>query len=339
VVSSRQGKIGAAVLIAVTAAFLLTAGLIAVGDNAAPAAPAAAAPKAEYVGSEVCLGCHAEQGGRFADTTMGRVLLKAPRTEMEKRGCEACHGPSSGHLADPTDRKAHIIFGPKSLTPVKDQNQACIQCHDKGNHLWWKGSTHEARGLACNRCHKIHSGGEKTTFNAPPVKPPARPRAGSPPKPGPQPAPTAFTEQQLCAQCHPMRKAQSLRSSHMPVREGKMTCSDCHNPHGSTGPSLLTSNSIDENCYRCHAEKRGPFLWEHPPAKESCDNCHEPHGSMHARLLKLKAERLCQRCHVATRHPGTPHAATTRYVFNHTCLNCHSQIHGSNHPSGEFFLR
>jgi DmsE family decaheme c-type cytochrome len=143
----------------------------------------------------------------------------------------------------------------------------------------------------------------------------------------------------MCAKCHPGRKAETLRPSHMPLAEGKMTCSDCHNPHGSNGPSMLSSKSINENCYRCHAEKRGPFLWEHPPVTEDCTNCHAPHGSVNPNLLKVRSERLCQRCHISTRHPSQPEGAKTRFVFGHDCLNCHSQIHGSNHPSGEFFLR
>ena len=52
-------------------------------------------------------------------------------------------------------------------------------------------------------------------------------------------------------------------SSHMPIREGKITCSDCHNPHGSVTEKLIRQASVNEVCYTCHAEKRGPFLWEH----------------------------------------------------------------------------
>jgi DmsE family decaheme c-type cytochrome len=142
------------------------------------------------------------------------------------------------------------------------------------------------------------------------------------------------TEIETCGQCHLQRRAQLMRSSHMPLREGKMTCTSCHNPHGTVAEKLLKANSINDNCYTCHAEKRGPFLWEHPPVTESCSNCHEPHGSNHEKLLKVSKPRLCQQCHVETRHPTRSSDPATRFVFNRSCTNCHSLVHGSNHPSG-----
>ena len=46
----------------------------------------------------------------------------------------------------------------------------------------------------------------------------------------------------------------------MPLREGKIVCSDCHNPHGTVTEAMLRDDSINDTCYKCHAEKRGPFL-------------------------------------------------------------------------------
>ena len=102
---------------------------------------------------------------------------------------------------------------------------------------------------------------------------------------------------ELCLQCHQMRRAQLQRSSHMPYREGKVTCTSCHNPHGSPNPSQLIQSTVNENCYSCHAERRGPFLWEHPPVMENCANCHEPHGSSNPQLLKVRMPRVCDSCH------------------------------------------
>jgi predicted CXXCH cytochrome family protein len=72
---------------------------------------------------------------------------------------------------------------------------------------------------------------------------------------------------------------------------------------------------------------------------ENCLNCHEPHGSNHEKLLVVDRPRLCQRCHIEARHPTTPQLAITRFAFNRSCQNCHSQIHGSNSPSGVRFHR
>ena len=149
------------------------------------------------------------------------------------------------------------------------------------------------------------------------------------------------TEIETCGTCHLQKRAQTMRSSHMPVREGKMTCTSCHNPHGTVTPTLLKENSLNDNCYRCHAEKRGPYLHSHPPAVESCANCHDPHGTNHEKMLKLARPRLCERCH-DTGHPGNPRGrefASLKYVMGRACSNCHVAVHGSNHPSGQFFTR
>ena len=81
------------------------------------------------------------------------------------------------------------------------------------------------------------------------------------------------------------RRPRSTRA--IPMLEGKMSCSSCHNPHGSITPALLKEPSLNDTCFTCHAEKRGPFLWEHAPVVESCTNCHDPHGSNHDKMLKL----------------------------------------------------
>jgi len=128
-------------------------------------------------------------------------------------------------------------------------------------------------------------------------------------------------------------------SSHMPVREGKVTCSNCHNPHGSITEKLIREASVNDNCYKCHAEKRGPMLWEHAPVRENCLNCHNPHGSNYENLLKVARPRICHECHSFAHGTGGFGNPTTAYVLGKACGNCHSNIHGSNHPAGMFFLR
>jgi DmsE family decaheme c-type cytochrome len=297
--------------VAVVAGMMLPTGT---ASQAGPAPPAAAA-SGDYVGSEQCAQCHQEQAASIGKTVIGKVLLQHPRTPLEKRGCEACHGPGKAHIADVTNPATRGPFGKKTKATARQQNAQCVQCHEKGEHLFWRGSAHELRGLACTQCHTMHAA--------------VSPRYQL----------TKKTEPEVCSQCHVVKKAQLLRTSHMPVRESKLTCGDCHNPHGSVTRKLIRQNSVNENCYKCHAEKRGPFVWEHAPVRENCLNCHEPHGSIHDKLLKVKRERLCQQCHIPSRHPTQPHDPRTRFVFNRSCLNCHPMIHGSNHPSGEYFLR
>jgi len=131
----------------------------------------------------------------------------------------------------------------------------------------------------------------------------------------------------------------------MPLRQGKMDCVTCHNPHGSTNVKALKVGTwVNESCLSCHTEKRGPFLWEHAAGRESCSSCHDPHGSNHDRMLIAKMPMLCQRCHIGSRHPSTIYdsaqlANRSNRLVSRSCVNCHQQIHGSNSPSGNLFLR
>ena len=286
-----------------------------VWGQSAGSPPAAQLSSAQQVGSEVCRACHADAGATWEATTMGKVFLHAPRNQLEAQGCEACHGPGSEHIQGGGDKTKIFRFGKDSPASIAEQNDRCLQCHEQGARLHWQGSMHQSRNLACVNCHSVMKEVSAEKLLVQPTVP------------------------EVCYQCHLLRKAQSQLSSHMPLREGKVTCTDCHNPHGTATPKLLVANTVNEVCYTCHAERRGPFLWEHPPVSESCLNCHEPHGSINDNLLKVRPPRLCQRCHIEARHPTTPQVPTARFAFNRSCTNCHSQIHGSNHPSGVRFQR
>lgn len=230
--------------------------------------------------------------------------------------CAGCHGDGVEHAKKYGDPAHLTLFTKDAVSTVEQKNRKCLQCHQRGNQMSWNNSVHEINNLTCVDCHK----------NMQPASA--------------QNLLVRTTEMETCFQCHQQRRAQSYRSSHMPMREGKVTCSDCHNSHGTSNEKLLREPTVNENCYRCHAEKRGPFLWEHPPVAENCLNCHEPHGTMRDKLLTVMLPRLCQQCHIGSEeHSTTPQLASARYVINRSCVNCHSQIHGSNHPSGVRFHR
>jgi DmsE family decaheme c-type cytochrome len=267
-----------------------------------------------YIGSKRCLDCHASQAAEFDKTLMGRI----GKTQKGKMECENCHGPGSAHVKAGGGRGVGgiISFRPNDSSRKAEENNAiCLSCHERGDRTYWNGSTHETRGLACTNCHTI--------MKSVSVKHQMK---------------TAF-EPDTCFQCHKDRRAQMFRSSHMPLREGKITCSNCHNPHGSFTDALLRENSINDNCYKCHAEKRGPFLFEHAPVRENCLNCHDPHGSVNEALLKISRPRLCAECHGFDHEGGIATGPKTRFSFGRACNNCHTQIHGSNHPSGALFHR
>jgi len=291
----------------------------AAASEQAPPAPAAVG-SGGYVGAEMCKSCHAEQFEQFSHTRMGRLFLKQPRNTQESLGCENCHGPGKAHVEAGGGKGVGglITFAKNDKTPVETRNAVCLTCHTKGNRVFWKGSPHEARDVACTNCHRVMADHSPRAQLAKP------------------------TEIETCGTCHLERRAQQMRSSHMPLREGKMTCTSCHNPHGTVTPALLKENSLNDTCYTCHAEKRGPFLYEHPPVSESCANCHDPHGSNHEKMLRVSKPRLCQQCHVETQHPTRPYGndfASLKFVLGRSCSSCHVNIHGSNHPSGFNFTR
>ena len=272
-----------------------------------------------YVGAETCKLCHDEQFRKFETTKMGKLFLKHPRNMVERLACENCHGPGQKHFEAGGGKGVGgmITFAKNDPTPVEVRNGKCLACHNRGPHLFWKGSAHEARDVACTNCHRVmeHTG----------------------------PAQLAkVNELETCGTCHLEKRAAQMRSSHMPLREGKMKCTSCHNPHGTVTPALLKEPSLNDTCFTCHAEKRGPFLWVHAPVNESCANCHDPHGSNHQAMLKTPKPRLCQQCHVESRHPTSPYTLSTpnfKFLLGRGCSNCHINIHGSNHPAGFAFTR
>lgn len=265
----------------------------------------------EYAGMEACANCHED----IVKTFRGTMHYREGFRQRSDKSCEECHGAASAHVEAGGDKSK--ILSVASLTSEQKEGM-CLKCHETGDKMFWMGSMHDKRGLACQDCHSVHSfKNEKSQLKT-------------------------VNEAKLCFTCHKQKEALFYRVSHHPVREGKVNCSDCHNPHGSPNAKLIKADSVTEQCYPCHAEKRGPFLWEHAPVREDCTNCHEVHGSNHLKLLNAKQPFLCQRCHSGARHPGTLYdakALKSNRLFNRSCTNCHSTIHGSSHPSGHTFLR
>jgi DmsE family decaheme c-type cytochrome len=284
----------------------------------APAPGSAQTPAPTYVGEETCLGCHDDRTKGYHGSPHHRAA--DPRTPAARQGCESCHGPGGNHIEDPAANPVRRF----SQMAAADVNAACATCHNRGDHALWDGSQHEGRNLSCTSCHSVHDyRSENAQLNA-------------------------GNELEVCAGCHRDKIAKLDRSGHMPVREGKMQCSTCHNPHGATNVRLLRKgDSVGELCVSCHADKRGPFLWEHAPTRDGCVTCHDPHGSSNERMLVAKPPILCQRCHIATRHPSTIYdsaligagSSPSARIFARSCVTCHSAIHGSNHPSGQRFVR
>ena len=114
-----------------------------------------------------------------------------------------------------------------------------------------------------------------------------------------------------------------------------MTCTDCHDPHGiDVMPWTATSeNAVNEVCFKCHNDKRGPYIWEHDAMKEGCTSCHQVHGSVNDKMLVARDLNLCLRCHAMSNFPwdhgqGGAHPDMTYGAC--WSAGCHQAVHGSN---------
>jgi len=284
----------------------------------------------------VCTKCHDES--EIKPILSIYATKHGVRGDLRTPSCQSCHGESEAHVKNAEGKSTRpapdVLFGARSSSyssfsrsPTAAQNESCMQCHNNagGKRNYWAGSQHERQGMPCAACHEVHAKSDKVLVKA--------------------------TQPQVCFTCHKDQRNQSNQISHHPIAEGKVVCSDCHNPHGSAGPKLLKKNTVNETCFLCHADKRGPFLWEHQPVSEDCTNCHTPHGSNITPLLKSRPPFLCEECHdgphnspkaaagnAAGAQGGLKAAPSTSYT-GRACLNCHSMVHGSNSPAGAFLHR
>ncbi len=298
---------------------LLCYGTLAVGDEEVN-------PTAEYSkGARQCMCCHREGKDPAAHevflTPMGISGSADSPFAEGSHDCETCHGPSAAHRKkqkDGTRLPPTITFDERNS--VADQNGICMGCHDDASMIHWTGSLHEEEEVTCVSCHEVHAAQD--------------------------PMLDKMAQQEKCFTCHQRTRAATFKASSHPLRFGEMTCTDCHNPHGGNNDSLLVRSTVNDTCYLCHAEKRGPFLWEHAPVSEDCTLCHNAHGSNHGALLKQRSPLLCQQCHSPGGHPATAYTSETaentfqqRFLLARSCGNCHEQVHGSNHPSGVTITR
>ena len=274
-------------------------------------------------GADTCLACHSMNRKVMAIFRTAHARPNDPRGPFGPGGlqCEACHGPGGAHVRSMGMKPAGIVvFGPHSPTSVARQNAMCLTCHRATVGQAWASSPHAANGVACVACHRLHSATDPVRMQA--------------------------TQAAVCGKCHQAVRAAFRKPYHHPVPEGTMACSSCHDPHGSTAPAMLVKNTVNQTCTACHAQMRGPFLWEHQPVSDNCAACHVPHGSVVPALLAQRPPILCQQCHNAAGHPsvpygpqGLPNGMPNPYLLVGGCVNCHSRIHGSNSPSGRALMR
>lgn len=229
--------------------------------------------------------------------------------------------------------------GPLSLTTAPEiqgaafaGDKSCAECHTNicrvfpaSPHARIRLEDSKAAGqTGCESCHgpgslHIAAGGGRGKFIVNPGKSPG-----------------------ACFECHRPVEAEFRLPQHHPVLEQKMSCVQCHDPHGrdifkpAGGLALARPN---ESCGQCHREQTRPFVFEHPALREGCTACHNVHGSVNAKLLTQRDSNLCLRCHAQVQGPSV--ARGQFYIGNvdHTSFlrmgscwssGCHTAVHGSN---------
>jgi len=275
---------------------------------------------ANYIGTQNCLSaCHYHDKIKrdFDASTMGAQLTK--KSGMPLVNCESCHGPGSLAVENITpemveaDAKAgkqtacdyKALIDLKNL-PAAAQSLICLKCHSGAanfNLHNWNAGTHALSDVSCFDCHNVHHGPDLTVRR---------------------------TEMEnMCERCHEEVRVEFSLPSHHPMHEKKMLCTNCHESHGSSNEKLLKKASVKEVCTQCHAEKEGPFVYEHAENSEDCRTCHSPHGSVNNNLLKVAVPFLCLQCHL----PHGPTDSARKGAYYTRCTDCHSQIHGTDMPS------
>ena len=281
-----------------------------------------------FVGGEVCKTCHPDVWLKFYKNPHFKSIASG-KEKPENTGCESCHGPGAAHVEARGGKATILAFSQMQPKQILDN---CLRCHAETlSRANIRRSSHTENDVVCTNCHSIHK----------------------------SPVPKfllASVQTELCYGCHADVRSQFSMPFKHRVNEGAMVCSDCHNPHGTFQPTWRNGErprmvkqalNNEEPCLKCHEEKRGPFVYEHPPVRvEGCEACHYAHGSANSRLLRRPVVfTMCLEC-----HNGAPGFGRTGFgdpvpvSFHdlrssrfHNCTNCHSHIHGSNLSA--FFLK
>lgn len=291
---------------------------------------------ATLTGSDTCQMCHEELSADFTRNIHNQLAdFEYLANEVDAQGCESCHGPASQHVETGSKDK---ILSFEAMDSAQG-SAVCQTCHTDGDTMEWNHSTHAAYGVGCIDCHVVH--GENSSHGM-----------------------LKESEDELCYSCHQGIRAKMHMPNHHPVKEDKMACSDCHNPHGSqTRPMLRTDERKNELCLTCHMDQSGPFAFEHAPVMEDCTICHNPHGTVADNLIKQNEPFLCLQCHELHFHTnfrpnmgalqeyanaGVPGAQNTLNTIQNNgiddkhamqmammtrCSQCHPSVHGSDLPS------
>lgn len=250
--------------------------------------------------SKACLDCHDDMAKSLIHSAHA-FSNKEDLSDPKGIGCIGCHDGAKEHLEDPSTDN---ILTPFEL-PASEQSALCSRCHVNPHQIAMTSSDpHALAGIACMDCHSIHNNtNEKLVKDA---------------------------GENYCASCHQGVMSEFKRRSSHPLEAGQVKCVSCHEMSGIKDG--LFAQGHDWTCQNCHADKSGPFPFDHPVTGGhlvnggGCIECHSPHGSPNDRLLNQPKNGVCIQCHAVPALHRVQHSGLGTQL---DCVECHSDIHGS----------
>lgn len=219
----------------------------------------------QFLGVNVCAMCHIDFARRWANLDHSKKMLKA-NTAQPGAGCESCHGPGGKHVAG--DRKSITSWGSASLA---QKSAICLQCHaGKVESQQWNDGPHAKKDLTCTVCHEVHYATKQEKM-------------------------LRESQNDTCLGCHADLKKAVTDKTHHPLPEDVLTCTSCHNPHGSKNAKLLLEPKA-KLCGTCHgtdvpkpdSHKDSEWVQKHgPTAKKDTKQC----------LMCHDQKDFCNQCH------------------------------------------
>jgi Flp pilus assembly protein TadD len=183
-----------------------------------------------------CLHCHATEVQQPLPGARNRYATVP--FKQGGIGCSACHGDATAHLA----ANGHgPIVNPTKLTPAR-RDSVCLQCHLEGNAAIYR----PGKSLTAFR-----AGEDLSDYVNYFVKEGAEAGGG-----------------RAASQYEAL-----LRSKCKMASGDALTCTTCHDPHGSPPESERVS-FYRQKCLTCHTGEQ--FAVKHHPEQQDCAVCHMP---------------------------------------------------------------
>ncbi|NOY92886.1 MAG: hypothetical protein GXP55_17005 [Deltaproteobacteria bacterium] len=239
-----------------------------------------------------CAGCHFTGFGLQGDDTAGWTASAVSdpngaydydddgRLDEVNIGCESCHGPGSAHIGNAALRGTSIIQ-PELILPGRE-TQLCGRCHSRPEGIGAGGTDIPMDDEFHFAPPGIRRGEYATGYTQVPVTAADGLYA------------SGFSKK------HHEQYTDFIRSPMYRNGDELVSCSSCHDPHGSENPEDLVEDAHVDNalCLDCHSEDEFTSVLTHVQAQT---------GFGHS---GLEDQMLCINCHmVGTAQSGAKHRA------------------------------